>query len=132
VFRRRHFFLGQPIGRRGIKDIIWLTPQGREMTPADWQVPYAKSLVVYLNGETIHDLDTQGLLEADASFLFFINAFADDLEFVLPRIAARGRWQPVLSTASTFDMERTYPSGFRHAMEGRSLMLWKEVSRRFK
>jgi glycogen operon protein len=132
VFRRRHFFLGQPIGRRGIKDIIWFTPQGREMTPADWQAPYAKSLVVYLNGETIHDLDSQGLLEADASFLIFINAFAGKLEFVLPRVSPGERWRPILSTDPTFNIDRTYPRGFHCTMEGQSLILWQEVSRRFR
>jgi glycogen operon protein len=131
VFRRRHFFLGQPVGKRGIKDIIWFTPQGREMTPADWQVPYAKSIAVYLNGETIHDLDAHGLLESDASFLLFINAFAGNLDFSLPRIQPKDRWRPLLSTDPALNMGRTYPSGFRHSVEGQSLIVWQEVSRRF-
>jgi len=102
------------------------------MTPADWQVPYAKSLAVYLNGDTIHDLDSQGLLEADASFLIFINAFAGKLEFVLPRISPSGRWRPILSTDPNLNMDRTYPRGFHYTMEGQSLILWQEVSRRFR
>ena len=37
VFRRRRFFEGKPI-RTGdqVRDIAWLTPAGKEMTPEDW------------------------------------------------------------------------------------------------
>src|SRR5215213_5390875 len=42
VFRRRHFFHGQAI--RGLEDIAWLSPDGREMTDEDWDVGFAKSL----------------------------------------------------------------------------------------
>ncbi len=39
VFRRRRFFSGKPLGRRGqdgLPDIAWFTPEGAEMTEEDW------------------------------------------------------------------------------------------------
>ena len=52
VFRRRRFFEGRPI-RSGeqARDIAWLTPSGEEMTPADWDSGFGKSLAVFLNGD---------------------------------------------------------------------------------
>ena len=54
VFRRRRFFDGRPI-RSGdeVRDIAWLTPAGKEMTPEDWGGDFGKSIAVFLNGEAI-------------------------------------------------------------------------------
>ena len=37
VFHRRHFFQGRPI--KGVKDILWLNPQGNEMSEDEWNHP---------------------------------------------------------------------------------------------
>ena len=44
MFRRRRFFSGLPPPgcNGGLRDIIWLTPSGREMTDADWQAGHAE------------------------------------------------------------------------------------------
>ena len=36
VFRRRNFFQGRSIKGAGIKDILWLRPDGREMPDEEW------------------------------------------------------------------------------------------------
>src|ERR1051326_1487620 len=36
AFRRQRFFTGAPLNGNGQKDIAWLSPTGREMTPEDW------------------------------------------------------------------------------------------------
>ena len=51
VFRRSRFFLGQTIVGTGVKDIVWLRPDGAEMTPEDWQNPGAKCACFMLSGE---------------------------------------------------------------------------------
>ena len=62
TFRRRRFFSGRPAraGPGGLRDIIWLTPSGREMTDADWHAGYARSLAVFLNGDAITEPGTRG------------------------------------------------------------------------
>jgi glycogen operon protein len=63
VFRRRRFFSGKPVGRRGgagLPDIAWFAPDGSEMTEEDWESGFAKSIAVYLNGQGIPDLDVRG------------------------------------------------------------------------
>ena len=39
VFRRSSFFLGDPTDESDVKDIVWLSPEGREMTGEDWNRP---------------------------------------------------------------------------------------------
>ena len=37
AFRRRSFLTGAHVGGKGLRDVYWLVPEGREMTDADWQ-----------------------------------------------------------------------------------------------
>ena len=36
-----------------LPDIVWLSPEGREMTLDDWSVGATKSIGVFLNGESL-------------------------------------------------------------------------------
>jgi isoamylase len=85
VFRRRRFFEGQPI-REGeeLRDIAWFTPGGKEMTRADWDAGFGKSLAVFLNGEQIAERGLRGEQVTDDSFLVCFNAHDGALDFVTP------------------------------------------------
>jgi glycogen operon protein len=85
VFRRRRFFEGQPI-REGeeLRDIAWFTPGGKEMSRADWDAGFGKSLAVFLNGEQIAERGLRGEQVTDDSFLVCFNAHDGELEFVTP------------------------------------------------
>src|SRR6202035_1917675 len=63
VFRRRRFFQGRPI--RGTLDIGWFKPDGKSMTDEDWDVGYARSLGMFLNGTGIQSHDERGSLITD-------------------------------------------------------------------
>ncbi len=72
VFRRRRFFSGSPVRRRGgdrLPDIAWFAPDGSEMGDEDWDSGFAKSIAVYLNGQGIPDLDVRGQRVTDDSFM---------------------------------------------------------------
>ncbi|MCA9094201.1 MAG: glycogen debranching protein GlgX, partial [Planctomycetaceae bacterium] len=51
VLQRRFFFQGHPLRGAGIKDILWLTPAGNEMTDTDWNIGFVRCLGVRLDGE---------------------------------------------------------------------------------
>ena len=70
VFRRRRFFSGRPAqaGPGGLRDIVWLIPSGQEMTEADWNADYARSLAVLLNGDAITEPGTRGEPVRDNAF----------------------------------------------------------------
>jgi glycogen operon protein len=49
--RRRNFFHGRPIYGSAARDILWLRPDGREMTVAEWQASWIRSLGMMISGE---------------------------------------------------------------------------------
>ena len=101
VFRRRRFFSGKPLGRRGqdgLADISWFTPEGAEMTEEDWGAGFAKSVTVFLNGHGISDRDPRGHRLVDDSFLLCFNAHHETIEFTLPPKEFGATWQVVVFT----------------------------------
>ena len=104
VFRRRRFFHGKPIrGADGVpgelSDIAWLTPGGRQMSDQDWEVGFANSMAVFLNGDAIDEPDQRGEPIRGDSFLLLFNADDADLTFTMPPARYGARWMTVLDTA---------------------------------
>lgn len=103
VFRRRRFFSGKPVGRRGehgLADIAWFAPDGSEMTEEDWGASFAKSVAVFLNGQGIPDRDLRGQRVFDDSFFLCFNAHHEPLEFTLPPAAFGGVWRTAVYTGA--------------------------------
>jgi len=99
VFRRRRFFEGRSIvGEGEDADISWFTPQGRPMTPDDWQVSYAKSIGVFLNGQAIASPGKRGERIIDDSFFIVFNASDIELDYQLPGGTYAEKWVKVLDT----------------------------------
>jgi len=102
VFRRRRFFSGKPVGRRGVAglpDIAWFSPDGTEMSGEDWEAGFAKSLTVFLNGHGIPDMDARGQRVIDDSFLLCFNAHYEPIEFTLPPKEFGKAWVQEIHTA---------------------------------
>lgn len=125
IFRRGRFFQGRRIQGEDIKDIVWLTPDGREMTADEWNLAFARSLGVYLVGETINERDDRGRLNRDRNFLLLLNAHYEDIEFSLPPFLGECLWSPMVDTA-----QESMPVDDRAAIplqsyrvQGRSLVL---------
>jgi len=133
VFRRRRFFSGKPVGRRGdgsLPDIAWFAPDGSEMTGEDWESGFAKSVAVFLNGQGIPDLDVRGQRVTDDSFLLYFNAHYEPIEFALPPTEFGASWVPVIYTADTTAAEAAKPvaAGTKVAVEARALMVLQAVT----
>jgi glycogen operon protein len=102
VFRRRRFFKGVPVRRRGVEgqpDVSWFRPDGSEMNDDDWDSGFGKSVAVYLNGLGISDLDARGQRVTDDSFFLCFNAHHELIEFTLPSGEFGPAWLPVVDTA---------------------------------
>ncbi len=103
VFRRRRFFDGRPVRRRGaagLPDITWFRPDGSEMSDEDWDSGFGKSVAVYLNGQGIPDHDPRGQRVTDDSFVMCFNAHHEPIEFTLPPAEFAAAWEPVVDTAA--------------------------------
>ena len=98
VFRRRRFFRGGPDGGDGLADIAWLTPSGREMAEQDWKTPYARAMMVFLNGDAITEPGPRGEPVRDDTFLILLSANQDPVTFTLPGPKFGRCWAVTLDT----------------------------------
>ncbi|WP_127842130.1 glycogen debranching protein GlgX [Actinomyces wuliandei] len=105
VLRRRRFFTGDAShgGESELGEIEWLAPSGQSMTEQDWTTWYARSMMVFLNGEAIAEPDAMGQRIVDDSFLVLINASAEDIDFTLPGPDYSPAWTVALDTAPAVD-----------------------------
>ena len=127
VFRRRRWFQGRAI--RGVPELEWLKPDGTEMSEEDWNNGFAKSLAVFLNGETIASPGPHGERVVDASFYIAFNAHYEPLEFVLPGPPLGERWQVVLDTAKPLPEDGpVVPGGGKVAIADRTLALLRRIA----
>ncbi|GIH26855.1 glycogen operon protein GlgX homolog [Acrocarpospora phusangensis] len=131
VFRRRRFFSGRR-DSEGMRDIVWLTPAGREMDHGDWHAGYAKSIGVFVNGDAITEPGPRGEKIADESFLLLINAHHESLAFTLPGAEYGLSWQVVLDTTEERVSEDPFPDvawtyGSDVQVGGRSLRILRAV-----
>ncbi|HUR07993.1 MAG TPA: glycogen debranching protein GlgX [Nonomuraea sp.] len=122
VFQRRRFFHGRH-PEDGKRDLVWLTPGGTEMTAGDWHIGYAKSLMVYLNGEAITEPGTRGERIVDDSFLLLINAHHEDMTFTLPGAEFGDRWLPILDTDDKGVSDGEYGSAAQVVVTSRSMQV---------
>lgn len=97
VFHRDRFFHGQIIAGTDEKDVVWLRPDGEEMSEEDWG--QAKALAARLSGEAgLTHLTEQGEQEPDDTFLVLFNASQDAVTFRIADTPAGSRWAVVLDT----------------------------------
>jgi glycogen operon protein len=99
IFRRRRWFEGRSIRGSDERDIAWFTPQGTMMTEEDWNVGYAKSIAVFLNGEAMAEPDARGERVVDDTFLWLVNAHYEPLAFALPPDEWGSSWTRVFDTS---------------------------------
>ncbi|MDG4668417.1 glycogen debranching protein GlgX [Mycobacterium sp. 236(2023)] len=133
VFRRRRFFSGKPLGRRGqagLPDISWFTPEGAEMTGEDWGSGFAKSVAVYLNGHGIPDMDSRGQRVVDDSFVLCFNAHYEPIDFTLPPKEFGSAWQPVIYTVdgAVIEGSRPLPAEAKLSVEARAVMVLRAAA----
>ncbi len=100
TLRRRRFFHGAARhgGESEIGDIAWFTPDAAPMTDEDWNHSFARSVMVFLNGDKILEPGERGERIIADSLLILLNADASKLSFTLPPEGYGSRWSVVLDT----------------------------------
>jgi isoamylase len=100
VLRRRRFFHGDT-GVDGLGDLVWFTPNGKEMQDGDWRRDDARAIAVFLNGDAISEPDLRGEPVVDDSFLILLNSNHQPLEFLLPPREYGESWTVVVDTTTS-------------------------------
>src|SRR6202140_1737268 len=98
IFRRPKFFQGRPIRGANIKDIMWFSSTGAEMSDAEWDSWSMRCLGMLLGGATIDLRDLRGRPIRDDTFLVLLNAHYEPVPFVLPGLRDV-EWEVVMDTA---------------------------------
>ena len=95
VFRRANFFTGDMIDDVGLRDVTWLSPEGHEMRPEDWDQPGARCLGMEMFRPGGDDGDSD---RANQHMLLLFNANDGSVEFKLPEAKLGGAWTVLLDT----------------------------------
>jgi len=124
IFRRRNFFQGCSLTDAEIKDIIWLNPNGQEMSQEAWKQAYVRCLGVYLSGQALNERDQYNQPVLDHDFLLLLNAHDGDIPFLLPYDKVEHTcWRNVLNTAEPDAPARDYADPENFVLQSRSLAL---------
>ncbi|MFD7698157.1 glycogen debranching protein GlgX [Streptomyces sp. NPDC059805] len=133
VLRRRRFFKGETATRpdQPLPDLVWFSPDGREMDDDDWQSPDARAVAAFLNGDAIAEPDWCGRPVVDDSFLLLLNSYWEPVEFQLPSAGYGERWTTLIDTAESQGPpdETEHKAGTALLVERRSLVLLSRQSR---
>jgi isoamylase len=131
VFRRRHFFQGRAIKGAGVKDILWLRPDGSEMTDEEWNQEHARTLGMFLSGSAVDEMDERGQLLTDENFLLLMNAHHEEVPFTLPSAAWGMLWVSVLDThcATGGGPDRPFEAAGTYPLQARSMAVLVERQR---
>ncbi|HEY3236202.1 MAG TPA: glycogen debranching protein GlgX [Polyangiaceae bacterium] len=99
LFRRRSFFAGEPAHDSGFKEVVWLRPDGQEMTVDDWRNPHYRVLAILVHREAYDEVDERGRPNRGERVLLVLNAGHRACEFALPKIEQTGHWHELVNTA---------------------------------
>jgi glycogen operon protein len=99
VLRRRSFFKGRPVGPGGLKDVLWLRPDGQEMTEGDWEATDGHVLGMLLPGHATDETDERGRLVSGNTVVLLLNGGARSVMFTLPTLPMPGVWAEVANSA---------------------------------
>ena len=123
TLRRRRYFLDRSI--RGVKDVAWFSPDGREMTDEAWNADFVRSLGMLLSGSAIEEVDERGEPVLGDTLLVLLNGHHDRISFVLPPLVADQLWFRVFDTFDPSLLEKSFRPGMRYQLQGQSVAVLK-------
>ena len=125
VLHRRRFFTGREPGDDSnmIPQVEWFDHTGSIMDMDDWQNTHAFSMMVYLNGSDIPEVDWYGNRMVDNDFILIFNAHYEPIMFTLPDERYGRKWQLVVDTHNPDGPELSYEAGFMITAQSRSFLM---------
>ena len=128
VFRKRHFLHGNSLRGGTSRDVLWLAPDGRAMTDADWHDHGRKSLGMLLGGSARSSMSDWRRSRHGQTFLLLFHAGGAPVSFILPGEKAC-RWQPVLDTTGeepfSVESSEALAGGASTALEPHSMRVYR-------
>ena len=129
VFSRRRYVRADALTPEGLKEVIWLNPEGREMSESDWQQDFARCFGVYLAGGAIERRGRRGEPIRDSNFLLLLNAHHEAIPFRVAELLIAKAWTALLDTARDDPFHvRPLAAHEGYPLQGRSLALLQEIA----
>ena len=125
VLHRRRFFTGREPGddSNTIPQVEWFDHTGSIMDMDDWQNTHAFSMMIYLNGSDIPEVDWCGNRMVDNDFILIFNAHYEPIMFTLPDERYGRKWQLVVDTHNPNEPALSYEAGFMITAQSRSFLM---------
>lgn len=125
VLHRRRFFTGREPGddSNTIPQVEWFDHTGSIMDMDDWQNTHAFSMMIYLNGSDIPEVDWYGNRMVDNDFILIFNAHYEPIMFTLPDERYSRKWQLVVDTHNPNEPALSYEAGFMITAQSRSFLM---------
>ena len=125
VLHRRRFFTGREPGDDSnmIPQVEWFDRTGSIMDMDDWQNTHAFSMMIYLNGSDIPEVDWYGNRMVDNDFILIFNAHYEPIMFTLPDERYGRKWQLVVDTHNPNEPALSYEAGFMITAQSRSFLM---------
>jgi glycogen operon protein len=120
TLRRRHFFRGQATEGSEHKDVTWLGPDAKELTPEQWQNADAHVLGMLIDGHATDEVDDRGQNVTGDSLLLITNGGESNVEFHLPNLQGENIWVVMVDTSRR---ELPVVRGERVEVQAHSLVL---------
>ena len=93
LLSRRKFF--------GSEQVAYLTPDGTEMSSDDFNNPHTHCLALFIDGVRVTEQAEDGQDIGDEQLLWILNAFWEDIPFMLPKISRKqASWEVLVDTAT--------------------------------
>ncbi len=122
LLRRGRFLTGAFDETLQVRDVSWINAAGDEMTDADWTDGNTRCFAMLLDGRA----RATGIRRpaGDATLLWVLNAYHDQVAFTLPRVAGGRGWQRLFDTASVEATADAFRAGRVYEVAGRSTVLF--------
>ncbi len=117
VLQRRKHFRGDYIWDSRARDLVWLRPDGTEMTEEDWSKSWLRAMAFWLGGDAIPMLDERGERITGDGLLVLVNAHHESVAFKVPRTEQDSRWSLEFDT-----QEARFPEAGREVKESYELI----------
>lgn len=99
IFHRRRFFNGRAVDDGSLGDILWINPDGNEMTGKDWNSSHTRCIGMLLNGENMDEFDERGQRIKDDIFLVILNAYWENVNFTMPGVREFSIWEELVDSS---------------------------------
>jgi glycogen operon protein len=106
--RRRKFFQDrqisptksrmQKVDNLDVQDITWFRPDGHEMTEDEWNAGWVRCLGLRLSGRTLSDVNEEGEVLKDDTYLICLNPHHQNIPFRLPDCTKSCTWELLIDT----------------------------------